>query len=80
VQEDREDSMNDEKTPETAVLPEPDVPPPGVLGGDMNQRGGRIDIEKTTGRVEEASEESFPASDPPSYSPITSSGPPPQRG
>ena len=61
--------MNDEKTPATAVSPEPDVPPPGVPGGDMNQRGGRIDIEKTLGRVEEASEESFPASDPPSYTP-----------
>jgi hypothetical protein len=46
----------------------------------MNQRGGRIDIEKTMGRVEEASEESFPASDPPSNTPITSGGPPPQRG
>ena len=72
--------MSDETRPETAVTPEADIPPPGVPGGDLNQRGGRIDIETTTGRVEEASEESFPASDPPSYSPVTSSGPPPQRG
>jgi hypothetical protein len=47
-----------------------DVPPPGVPGGDMNQRGGRIDIEGTPGKFEEAEQESFPASDPPSFTPF----------
>ncbi len=55
----------------------PDFPPPGVPGGDLNQRGGRIDIERTTGKVEEASEESFPASDPPAYTPPGYGGAPP---
>jgi hypothetical protein len=59
--------MSDAKWPD--ILNAPDVPPPGVPGGDMYQRGGRIDIEGTPGKVEEAEQESFPASDPPSYSP-----------
>jgi len=58
-----------------------DVPPAGSPGGEMNQRGGRIDIEDAPGKsmVEEAAEESFPASDPPSYTPAGYSGSPPSK-
>jgi hypothetical protein len=49
----------------------PDVPSSGVTGWEMNQRGGRLDIEDKPGKskIEEASEESFPASDPTSFTP-----------
>ena len=61
------------------------VPSPGAAAdrpdapGDAVRRGGRIDILRTTDRVQEASEESFPASDPPSWTPVTTVGSPPEH-
>jgi hypothetical protein len=68
-------------TRETTKQPGEGPDAPAVRGG-LNDRGGRIDIEDRPGKsmVEEADEESFPASDPPS---LTPSGyidaPPPAR-
>jgi hypothetical protein len=76
--------MNYPTVPRTFVDPRPlpEVPPPGVIGGDMNQRGGLVDILETEplSKIDEALEETFPASDAPAYTqPGVSLGPPPRR-
>lgn len=71
--------MSEETRRQALVNPNslPEVPPPGVIGGDMNQRGGRVDILEEHGKVEEALEESFPASDAPCFTQAgVSLGPP----
>lgn len=74
------------KTPNRDRAPDPNRTPGPTCDtpaedaeGELVNRGGRIDIEGTPDRVQEASEESFPASDPPSYSPPAASGPPARK-
>lgn len=51
--------------------------PVGKGSADIaRQDGGRVDADHADELVEQADEDSFPASDPPSYTPITSIGPP----
>ncbi len=76
--------MNSPTTPTTLVevLMLVELPPPGVIGGDMNQRGGLVDILDTErlSKIDEALEETFPASDPPAFTQAgVSMGPPPRR-
>jgi hypothetical protein len=76
--------MNTPSTPLTFVDPLllTEVPPPGVIGGDMNQRGGLVDILEieVLSKIDEALEETFPASDPPAFTQAgVSLGPPPRR-
>jgi hypothetical protein len=68
----------------TAILPSPstltEVSPLSEIGGDMCRRGGRVDIDDSPGKVDEALEESFPASDAPCFTQAgVSSAPPPRR-
>jgi hypothetical protein len=76
--------MNTPTMPRTFVDPRslPEVPPPGVIGGDMNQRGGLVDILDTEplSKIDEALVETFPASDPPAFTQAgVYLGPPPRR-
>jgi hypothetical protein len=58
----------------------PEAPPPGVIGGDMNQRGGQVDIVGVLSKLDEAEEESFPASDATCHTPPGAyTGPPPSK-
>jgi hypothetical protein len=53
------------------AIRQPEVPPARGVDENIHQRGGRIDIEDRPGKsiVEEAAEESFPASDPTAFTP-----------
>lgn len=66
--------MNDHDEAEPSS--NPGIVAPGQPKEETNRRGGRMDIEGAADEVEEALVESFPASDPPSFTPITSLGSP----